>query len=132
MRFYKLHVTRNATSRASAFNESFKPEVIPDYSDPFSIDWITSSAEDVIIGEKVLRLADPHELGYAVRWPIQGGRFNTRDYSSIPMVLNDIETIIRKSLKDDIEVDSSSYKVYFFCLRRFGDSAGPFRIIRSC
>jgi actin-related protein 8 len=54
MRFYKLRVTQNATSIASTFNESFKPEVIPETTDPYNIDWITESNEDdVIIGEKV-------------------------------------------------------------------------------
>jgi actin-related protein 8 len=53
MRFYKLRVTQNAASIASAFNESFKPEVIPETTDPYNIDWITESNEDVIIGEKV-------------------------------------------------------------------------------
>lgn len=53
MRFYKLRVTQNATSIASAFNESFKPEILPDYMDPYNVDWITKSTEDVIVGEKV-------------------------------------------------------------------------------
>jgi len=53
MRFYKLRVTQNAASVASAFNESFKPEIIPDYSDPYRIDWITEANEEVLVGEKV-------------------------------------------------------------------------------
>ena len=53
MRFYKLRVTQNAASVASAFNESFKPEIIPDMVDPYKVDWITESSEEVLVGEKV-------------------------------------------------------------------------------
>jgi actin-related protein 8 len=53
MKFYGLRVTRNAASVASAFNESFKPEIIPDSADPYRIDWITEAKEDVLVGEKV-------------------------------------------------------------------------------
>ena len=55
MRFYKLRVTQNATSVASAFNESFKPEIIPDSAATLYriIDWITEANEEVLVGEKV-------------------------------------------------------------------------------
>jgi len=53
MKFYKLRVTQNAPSVASAFNESFKPEIIPDSADPYKVDWITEANEDVLVGEKV-------------------------------------------------------------------------------
>ena len=54
MRFYKLRVTQNAASIASTFNASFKPEIIPDNTDPYKVDWITESNEQFIVGEKVL------------------------------------------------------------------------------
>lgn len=53
MKFYKLRVTQNAASVASAFNESFKPELIPDLADPYRVDWITEADEEVLVGEKV-------------------------------------------------------------------------------
>ena len=53
MKFYKVRVTQNAGSVASAFNESFKPEIIPDSADPYKIDWITEADEEVLVGEKV-------------------------------------------------------------------------------
>ena len=56
MKFYGLRVTRNAASVASAFNDSFKPEIIPDSVDPYEIDWITEADEDVLVGEKVWQL----------------------------------------------------------------------------
>lgn len=53
MRFYKLRVTQNAASVASAFNESFKPEIIPDFADSDPIYWIREANEEVLVGEKV-------------------------------------------------------------------------------
>ena len=53
MRFYKLRVGTNAANIAKTFNEQFKPEAIPEVNDPFRVDWITSSSEEFIVGEKV-------------------------------------------------------------------------------
>ena len=53
MKFYKLKVTTNAPTIASTFNESFKPETIPEVNDPFKVDWISSSDEEYMVGERV-------------------------------------------------------------------------------
>jgi hypothetical protein len=55
MRFYKLKVTPNAANIASTFNEPFMPEIIQEYNDPFSVDWITDlpDNDEVLVGEKV-------------------------------------------------------------------------------
>jgi actin-related protein 8 len=55
MRFYNLRVTPNAANIASTFNESFKPEIIQEYNDPVSVDWITDlpDSDEVLVGEKV-------------------------------------------------------------------------------
>ena len=110
MRFYKLRVTTNAAGIATTFNEQFKPEVIPEINDPYHVEWISSSDEPFYVGEDALRLADPEKMGYAVRWPIYGGNFNTRDYPSMQVVYNDIETILREALKEK-GIEPSTYKV---------------------
>jgi actin-related protein 8 len=53
MRFYKLRVTPNAAGIASTFNDAFKPEIIAEHNDPYRVDWIWDSADDVLIGEQV-------------------------------------------------------------------------------
>ncbi|KAL7280699.1 hypothetical protein ACG7TL_005639 [Trametes sanguinea] len=111
MRFYKLRVTPNAAAIATSFNEQFKPEIIPETNDPYSVDWIYSSDEPYLVGESALRLANPEEMGYVVRWPIYGGNFNTRDYPSQQVLYNDLETIFRESLKQK-GVEPSAYKDY--------------------
>ena len=110
MRFYKLRVTTNAAGIATTFNEQFKPEVIPEVNDPYHIDWISSTDEPCLVGEKALHLADPEKMGYVIRWPIYGGNFNTRDYPSNQLIMSDIEAIFRDALLQK-DVDPNSYKV---------------------
>ncbi|KAI0772590.1 actin-like ATPase domain-containing protein [Irpex lacteus] len=112
MRFYKLRVTTNAANIATTFNEQFKPETIPEVNDPFRVDWVTSSDEEYIVGEKALRLADPEGQGYVLRWPISGGNFNTRDYPSNQLILIDIETIISTTLLEKLNITPNAYKDY--------------------
>ncbi|EJF64395.1 actin-like ATPase domain-containing protein [Dichomitus squalens] len=109
MRFYKLRVTTNSASIATTFNEQFRPEIIPEVNDPYHVDWIHSSEEPYLVGETALRLANPEEMGYIMRWPIYGGNFNTRDYPSAQLILSDIETIFRESLKLK-GIEPSAYK----------------------
>ncbi len=110
MRFYKLRVTPNAAGIATTFNEQFKPEIIPEQNDPFSVDWIYSSDEPYYVGEEALRIADPERMGYVTRWPIYGGNFNTRDYPSMQLIYSDVETIFREALKQK-GIEASAYKV---------------------
>jgi hypothetical protein len=48
-----------------------------------------------------------------VRWPIWGSRFNTRDYPSTAMIIDDIETILETSLQDSLGINRREYKVSF-------------------
>lgn len=129
MRFYKLRVTANAAAVASTFNEQFKSETINEANDPFRVDWIMNTPEeDYLVGEKVsfclrqccralfnalkaLRLSDPQQLGYVLRWPIYGGNFNTRDYPSNQVILTDIETIIEQVLLEKFNITARSFGV---------------------
>ncbi|KAF7356541.1 Actin-related protein 8 [Mycena venus] len=113
MRFYKLRVTANAATVASVFNEQFQPEIIAEHNDPYQPEWIKDDATGVLVGDKALRLANPQESGYAVRWPIRGSNFNTRDYgSSVQSILADVETVIQHTLRDKIGVHPRDYKDY--------------------
>ncbi|KAI0306069.1 actin-like ATPase domain-containing protein [Multifurca ochricompacta] len=113
MRFYKLRVTPDAAIKAATFNEQLKPELIPEINDPFHVDWIHDIAtEPYYVGEKALRIADPEKQGYTVRWPIIGSRFNTRDYLSTAMIIDDIETIFETSLQGSLGIGRRQYKDY--------------------
>jgi actin-related protein 8 len=54
MRFYKLRVTADAADIASTFNEQFQPDIIPESSDSFRVDWIQQAVDEVLVGEKVI------------------------------------------------------------------------------
>ncbi|KAG9313025.1 hypothetical protein JVU11DRAFT_6464 [Chiua virens] len=112
MRFYKLRITPNATNIASTFNEQFKPEIIPEQNDPFWVDWIHQPllGDAYLVGEKALRISDPQALNYIVRWPIHGQNFNTRDYPSVHMILDDIETIITNVLEEKLDIKRRDFK----------------------
>ncbi|TFY69107.1 hypothetical protein EVJ58_g619 [Rhodofomes roseus] len=112
MRFYKLRVTPNAANIALTFNEQFVPETIPEANDPFHVDWIRDDTEQYYVGEQALRIADPLAQGYAVRWPMYSGKFNTRDYPSNALILSDIETIIQSTLKERLDIEAKSYQDY--------------------
>ena len=62
---------------------------------------------------QALELADPHEMGYVVRWPLYGGHVNTRDYPSHQVVLSDIEAILRDTLSEYLSINQKSYNVRF-------------------
>lgn len=112
MRFYKLRVTPNATKIASTFNEQFKPEVITDH-EALEMEWIDETcSEDVLVGEKALRIADPRLSNYAVRWPILASNFNVKDYQSIQENLSDLEALIRYTLWDRMNIGFTDYKRY--------------------
>lgn len=128
MRFYKLRVTANAANIASTFNDQFKPEIIPEANDPFRVNWITESNEDTLVGDavglvlpvqyvkrtrakQVLRLSDPQNLKYTIKWPFYGGSFNTRAYSSNQLIVSDVEALLRSILREKYEIDEHSYHV---------------------
>jgi hypothetical protein len=60
---------------------------------------------------QVFRIVNPHEMGYAVRWPLYGNRLNTRQYKSVPELMGDIETIWSIVLRDGLKIDRKAYKV---------------------
>ncbi|KAJ7043683.1 hypothetical protein C8F04DRAFT_1072950 [Mycena alexandri] len=112
MRFYKLNITPNATNIAKTYNTDYKPEIIAEHNDPYQLEWI-KDGEDVLVGEQALLLASPQESGYAVRWPIRGSNFNTRDYgSSVQTILADVETVIAHTLRDRMGIKPRDYKDY--------------------
>ncbi|KAF9240697.1 hypothetical protein BU15DRAFT_87583 [Melanogaster broomeanus] len=112
MRFYKLRVTPNAASIASTFNEQFKPEIILEHNDPFRVDWIQGPLPDdtYLVGDQALQISNPQALNYTVRWPIHGQNFNSRDYPSVQMILDDIETIISTVLEDKLSIKRGEFK----------------------
>ncbi|KAL1747609.1 hypothetical protein HDZ31DRAFT_31536 [Schizophyllum fasciatum] len=78
-------------------------------SDPSPVDWIFESDQPYYLGSDVHRLADPSAAGYIVRSPIHGINFNGGDYSSLQAVLNDVELIIRETLRSSFDILPRDY-----------------------
>ncbi|KAF8523616.1 hypothetical protein JB92DRAFT_3081847 [Gautieria morchelliformis] len=113
MMFYKLNIVSKATELCTSFNEQVRAEVIPDHNDPYRVEWIDgASIGDVLVGEKALHLADPHRLGYTVRWPFRGGRFNSFDYAhaGLHALANDVEAIWRSVLGEELKIPPETFK----------------------
>ncbi|KAH8116481.1 actin-like ATPase domain-containing protein [Phellopilus nigrolimitatus] len=113
MRFYKLRVVPNASRVATTFNEQMKgeetinPEIVMQ----------DVPEDEILVGKRVFELSDPAHLdGYAVRWPIYAGRFNTRDYASHQNMLSDLEEIWRTVIRDTLKVEPKSFKEYSIVL----------------
>ena len=68
---------------------------------------------------QALQLADPHEMGYVVRWPLYGGHVNARDYPSNQLVLSDIEVVLRETLSKSLSIDQKSYNVRLYPVASF-------------
>ena len=130
MEFYKLRVTPDAGTKASAFNAQSQPEIIPDENDPFHIDFIVDDpGKDTLVGEDALRLADPQSMGYTIRWPIQGNRFNTRDYPNKQMICDDLDSIIGTTLSEKLGIERRDFKVRYL-LRERAPVLTTYRITR--
>ncbi|EJD07297.1 actin-like ATPase domain-containing protein [Fomitiporia mediterranea MF3/22] len=109
MRFYKLRVVSNASKVALTFNGQLEGEESPNPDPPAR----SPPAQDVLVGEKVFDLPnDEYSIGYAVRWPIYAGRFNSRDYKSHQSVLGDIEEIWRTVLVERLGIDPKTFTEY--------------------
>lgn len=63
------------------------------------------------LSSQALRISDPQALNYTVRWPIRGHNFNSRDYPSVQMILDDIEAIILSTLEERLDIKRCDFKV---------------------
>ena len=55
--------------------------------------------------------------GYAVRWPLHAGRFNTWDYTSHQNILSDIEEIWRTTIQNKLKIEPSAFNVSYRNMR---------------
>ncbi|SGZ26454.1 BQ5605_C024g09919 [Microbotryum silenes-dioicae] len=112
MRAYKLRGQGSGNRQASDYNQTVKPEKTDDFNDPDEIEWTDVGQEDVFVGEKALRIADPDAAGFVLRRPFDRGQFNTNGYVSSQELLSDIETIWLKTLEDELQIKRSELKDY--------------------
>lgn len=61
--------------------------------------------------KKALRIGDPQNAGYIVRYPIYNRNFNLRDYPSVRVALSDLEALILWGLQEKCGLQQRDLKV---------------------
>lgn len=61
--------------------------------------------------KKALRIGDPQNAGYIVRYPIYNRNFNLRDYPSVRVVLSDLEALVLWGLQEKCGLQRRDLKV---------------------
>ncbi|KAG9013422.1 actin-like protein arp8 [Tulasnella sp. 427] len=111
MEFYRIPYEDEGSQAAAAFNEAIVAEEIDSSQDIYKVDWVTdNSEEELFVGHRVFRLADPSTAGYEVRWPMYSNHLNTRYYTSRQEALNDIETIWSYIITQEMGIPRKQFK----------------------
>lgn len=110
----KLVSNPQGQSQSISFNQQVVPEVLPSHlnsSDQYidsNID--SSSLPSVLVGENVFKLTDNAKQFYDIKRPFLGGDFNTQDYSSLSLLLADIDTLLSNILTNIFSFTLSDIK----------------------
>ncbi|CAK9786897.1 actin-like ATPase domain-containing protein [Cutaneotrichosporon oleaginosum] len=110
LRANKLVTDARDGARVNAANAKAKPEPIPEHNDPYRVDWTEVDGRPFVVGTEALRLAD--SAGFRVRYPIHQRGFNSRDWASPQLLLDDISLIIQESLRTELGIRPKDYKDY--------------------
>lgn len=106
----KLTTDSKEGQRVKATNARAKPENISEHNDSRRIDWTELEGNrPFLVGNDALRL--PTNKGWRLRYPILQRKFNTRDWSSHQLLLDDFTTILQESLRTELGIKPIDYKV---------------------
>ncbi|GAA5832620.1 hypothetical protein JCM11251_001389 [Rhodosporidiobolus azoricus] len=121
MRAYKLRGQGNGNSQAAQFNETVAPiEMEEGFEEGGGrdIEWTVGETE-VYVGNKAVRIPDPHASGYLLRYPFDRGSLNTAagsaegvPYRSSQELLGDVEAIIVGVLEEELNTAREELKDY--------------------
>lgn len=111
LRQNKLTTDWKEGARVKATNSKAKPESIPEHNDPRRIEWTELEGREYMVGNDAIRL--PSSKGWKVRYPIVQRRFNTRDWQSHQLLLDDFTRILQESLRTELNIEPLEYKVGF-------------------
>lgn len=114
MRYYKRRILPNSHEMVVNFNSRTQPEEIPEHNDPNAVEWteVGDPAPSYFIGQKALNIPPNSNPRYLLRWPIQHGLFNERDYTTAQQVLGDISLILITALETELEITFKDYNAY--------------------
>ncbi|OLY81117.1 Actin-related protein 8 [Smittium mucronatum] len=109
----------NALSQVISYNKLATPEIIHEHNDPYKIDWIDPCLEpqsliDTFYGDQVLKIINSDDL--IVREPFKRGIFNTEDYCSLEMLMDDIQGLWIFAIEEMLGISRKDLKNYYAVL----------------
>ncbi|OMJ18778.1 Actin-related protein 8 [Smittium culicis] len=109
----------NAVAQVVSYNKSVSPEIIHDHNDPYKIDWIDPNLDpylstNAFYGDQVQKLINTES--FVVKEPIKRGVFNTEDYSSMEVILSDIQGIWTFAIEEILGINKRDLKNYYVVL----------------
>ncbi|CAH0051893.1 unnamed protein product [Clonostachys rhizophaga] len=142
MRANKRKVLPNSKELVQTFNRRTDAEVIQTHNDPLEIEWTDpKSLEDpnslasCFIGNQALRVPDDSDPKFKLWWPIQQGWWNEDDYTSVEHLYDDFETLLDKSLRQELGLSKNSEWQQYSCvfvIPDLYDKRYVEQILRSC
>jgi len=94
----------------SNYNRQSEYEEISAHNDAFLMEWTDVNSSKCQVGISALHL-NP-ELDFKLVWPIQRGTFNSRDYSHVREVIEDLGTLWRDAIVQELHVKTEDFEKY--------------------
>jgi hypothetical protein len=94
----------------SNYNRQSEFEEISAHNDAFLVEWTDVNSSKYHVGISALHL-NP-DLSFKLVWPIQRGTFNSRDYSHIREVSEDLGTLWRGAIVQELHVKDEDFGKY--------------------
>lgn len=94
----------------SNYNRQSEFEEISAHNDAFLMEWTDVNSSKCQVGISALHL-NP-ELAFKLVWPLQRGTFNSRDYSHVREVIEDLGTLWRGAIVQELHVKTEDFGKY--------------------
>lgn len=94
----------------SNYNRQSEYEEISAHNDAFLMEWTDVNSSKCHVGISALHL-NP-ELPFKLVWPLQRGTFNSRDYSHVREVVEDLGTLWRGAIVQELHVQVEDFEKY--------------------
>ncbi|ORY96639.1 hypothetical protein BCR43DRAFT_524696 [Syncephalastrum racemosum] len=115
MKAAKRRAVPNAEGQVVGFNTQAYQETIPDHNDPYKVEWTEiakGESPEYFVGEKALNLPLSQYPKYSLMYPWKNGTLNAHDYKSIQEVLGDLQTIWTETIRNELEIDETTFENY--------------------
>ena len=142
MRANKRKVLPNSKELVQTFNRRTEAEMIEKHNDPLEIEWTDidtlkdpNSLASCFIGNDALRVPDDSDPKFKLWWPIRCGWWNEDAYTSEEHLYDDFETLLDRTLRDELGLKKNSeWRQYscVFVIPDLYDKRYVEQVLRSC